>query len=196
MKSNRVTKERHKALIEDYVAQLEQADTDKVRATSGSDAVTTLSLDAVRLPPPATPGAGALGDDVYNAAGPMTEDMEMLLREQATLEAVSQRMPSVDLLHFACHASGDRLVMAGGEQLHMAQIYEMRLRARVVVLSGCSTGRGQIQSEGILGVSRAFLAAGAESVVVALWNLFDASANHVMQSFYRELLAGRSCPHP
>ena len=69
MKSNRVTKERHKALIEDYVAQLEQADTDKVRATSGSDAVTTLSLDAVRLPPPATPGAGALGDDVYNAAG-------------------------------------------------------------------------------------------------------------------------------
>ena len=64
MKSNRVTKERHKALIEDYVAQLEQADTDKVRATSGSDAVTTLSLDAVRLPPPATPGAGALGDDV------------------------------------------------------------------------------------------------------------------------------------
>ena len=68
MKSNRVTKERQKALIEDYVAQLEQADTDKVRATSGSDAVTTLSLDAVRLPPPATPGAGALGDDVYNAA--------------------------------------------------------------------------------------------------------------------------------
>ena len=81
MKSNRVTKERHKALIEDYVAQLEQADTDKVRATSGSDAVTTLSLDAVRLPPPATPGAGALGDDVYNAAGPMTEDISLHNRD-------------------------------------------------------------------------------------------------------------------
>ena len=100
MKSNRVTKERHKALIEDYVAQLEQADTDKVRAASGSDAVTTLSLDAVRLPPPATPGAGALGDDVYNAAGPMTEDMEMLLREldrdadsiEATIDSERRRL--------------------------------------------------------------------------------------------------------
>ncbi len=64
---------------------------------------------------------------------------------------------------------------------------------QLVVLSACDTGRGDIQlGQGVYGLRRAFLIAGAETVVMSLWKLNDDTTRHLMEAFYSNLLAGQS----
>ena len=62
------------------------------------------------------------------------------------------------------------------------------LNAEMIVLSACETGVGDIRGEGVVGLSRALIAAGVPSVVVSLWNVEDESTSLLMQSFYQNLL--------
>jgi CHAT domain-containing protein/predicted negative regulator of RcsB-dependent stress response len=72
--------------------------------------------------------------------------------------------------------------------LEVSEISELDLDCDLVVLSACQTGHGQLLSgEGIVGLSRAFLYAGARSVVVSLWNVSDISTAQLMKSFYQHL---------
>ncbi len=66
-------------------------------------------------------------------------------------------------------------------------IVDMDLQAALVVLSACNTGRGRITGDGVVGLSRAFLVAGAPSVVVSLWQVPDMPTALLMTEFYREL---------
>jgi CHAT domain-containing protein len=69
----------------------------------------------------------------------------------------------------------------------------VRLEAELVTLSACQTGLGvPLAGEGSLGLTRAFLHAGARSVVSSLWRVADESTAVLMTRFYRELRAGRS----
>jgi CHAT domain-containing protein len=62
---------------------------------------------------------------------------------------------------------------------------------QLVVLSACDTGRGDIQlGEGVYGLRRAFLAAGAETVVTSLWKVSDQVTKELMEGYYRHLLEG------
>eukprot|EP00961_Rhodomonas_salina_P202076 2725608-Rhodomonas_salina.1 len=61
-----------------------------------------------------------------------------------------------------------------------------------VVLSACDTARGVIQEEGVVGLARAFLAAGAGAVLVALWKVDDHSTALFMRELYSSLLNGCS----
>jgi len=62
---------------------------------------------------------------------------------------------------------------------------------QLVVLSACDTGRGEISlGEGVYGLRRAFLVAGAETLVTSLWKVNDATTHQLMASYYRHLLAG------
>ena len=61
------------------------------------------------------------------------------------------------------------------------------MQARLVVLCCCHTGRGEISSEGVIGITRAFLAAGARSVLAALWPINDYATKVFMEKFYKEL---------
>lgn len=71
----------------------------------------------------------------------------------------------------------------------------MDLHADLVVLSACSTGQGRIAAEGLLGLSRAFLLAGAPTVIVSLWNIpDDNSTAELMRRFYRALRRAHSSP--
>ncbi len=111
-------------------------------------------------------------------------------------------------LHFAVHGYLDRempmrsgLVLASaagdGEDglLQASEIARLRLRADVVTLSACETGLGQIlDAEGVLGLSRAFLHAGARGVVVSLWNVNDAASAELMRVFYGHLKKGVAGP--
>jgi CHAT domain-containing protein len=70
-------------------------------------------------------------------------------------------------------------------------IADLDIDSDLVVLSACQTGRGQLlRGEGLLGLTRAFLYAGARSVVVSLWKVSDVATTDFMKLFYRHLGAG------
>ena len=73
--------------------------------------------------------------------------------------------------------------------LRMHEIYNLHLPADLVVLSACQTALGrEIRGEGLVGVTRGFMYAGARSVVASLWQVDDESTAELMKRFYRGML--------
>jgi CHAT domain-containing protein/Tfp pilus assembly protein PilF len=73
--------------------------------------------------------------------------------------------------------------------LRVGDIYNTRLSADLVVLSACQTGLGkEVRGEGLMGLTRAFLYAGAPRVVVSLWNVNDRATADLMAALYRRML--------
>ena len=132
--------------------------------------------------------------------------VQPLLGEQATKQAVLERIQSVSLVHFAAHGDAERGDIAlaptatiatqvpdeNDYLLTMSDISRVQLRAKLVVLSCCHSGRGQIRAEGVVGIARAFLGSGARSVLVARWALDDKATGHFMRCFYKHLADGES----
>ena len=131
--------------------------------------------------------------------------VQPLLGEQATKQAVLERINSVSLIHFAAHGDAERGEIALSPLrstnrtpkekeylLTMSDISQVQLRAKLVVLSCCHSGKGQIGVEGVVGIARAFLGSGARSVLVALWALEDSATEQLMNSFYDHLARGES----
>ena len=61
------------------------------------------------------------------------------------------------------------------------------VKARLVVLCCCHTGQGKVTSKGVIGITRAFLAAGARSVLATQWPINDTATKEFMEKFYEEL---------
>ena len=76
----------------------------------------------------------------------------------------------------------------------MSDITQVQLRAKLVVLSCCHSGTGQIRAEGVVGIARAFLGSGARSVLVALWAraISDIATERLMCRFCEHLVRGES----
>jgi CHAT domain-containing protein len=73
--------------------------------------------------------------------------------------------------------------------LRMQEIYNLNLPAELVVLSACQTGLGkEIKGEGLVGLTRGFMYAGAQRVVASLWKVDDFATAQLMKSFYRGML--------
>lgn len=73
--------------------------------------------------------------------------------------------------------------------LRANDIYNLKLPAELVVLSACQTGLGkEIKGEGLVGLTRGFMYAGAARVVVSLWNVNDKATAELMTKFYRRML--------
>ncbi|MEM0978690.1 MAG: tetratricopeptide repeat protein [Cyanobacteria bacterium P01_H01_bin.58] len=133
-----------------------------------------------------------------------------LIGTDATEATVKQQLASADLIHLATHGlleygdpreTGTRdvpgaiaLAPGSGEDglLTSAEILQMDLQADLVVLSACDTGRGRITGDGVVGLSRSFIAAGVPSVVVSLWAVPDAPTADLMTEFYRQLDQGQT----
>ena len=126
--------------------------------------------------------------------------------DQATESAVKgQKLGDFAVFHFAVHAFADpkfperaALVLLNdpttGEDglLQPREIAQFRLNASVVVLSACDTAVGPtLGQEGVLNIARAFLLAGARSVITTLWAVSDATATAVMRRFYENLAGGQ-----
>ncbi|MFN2531676.1 MAG: CHAT domain-containing protein [Pyrinomonadaceae bacterium] len=79
--------------------------------------------------------------------------------------------------------------------LRTLDIYNLKLPAELVVLSACETGLGkEIRGEGLDGLTRGFMYAGARRVVVSLWNVNDKATADLMARFYRGMLREKKTP--
>ena len=125
---------------------------------------------------------------------------------QATKREVLKRLSSVSLVHFAAHGCPetgqialtpdlDRISTVPTEKedyiLTIRDVLNVQLRAKLVVLSCCHSGRGEIKAEGVVGIARAFMGAGARSVVVSLWAIDDEATLQFMNCFYQHLAEGK-----
>jgi CHAT domain-containing protein len=80
--------------------------------------------------------------------------------------------------------------------LHTLEILAMPIDSRLVVLSACESARGRIgRGEGVVGLSRAFIAAGASSVVASQWAVPDESTSILMMEFYRQMVKKKKPAH-
>jgi len=139
------------------------------------------------------------------AFAPVSERSEALGRKASRAAVLSGALRDYRFLHFATHGSfaatdpgGGQLVLAQidprGQQepngfLHLADIYELDLRADLVVLSACQSALGrEVRGEGMMGMTRGFFYAGAERVLVSLWNVNDRVTVELMRHFYRGIL--------
>ena len=130
-----------------------------------------------------------------------------LVEKKATKQAVLERISSVSLIHFAAHGNAERGEIAlspiptpnsqnaipkEAYMLTMADVSRVKVRAKLVVLSCCHSGSGEIRAEGVIGIARAFLGSGARSVLVALWAIPDSATEKLMSRFYEHLIEGES----
>lgn len=74
--------------------------------------------------------------------------------------------------------------------IHAIDILQLKLDSELVVLSACSTGRGKITGDGVVGLSRCFILAGVPSIIVSLWNMGAIAAKLLMTEFYQNLARG------
>src|SRR5262249_39252912 len=126
---------------------------------------------------------------------------ELLLGEQASASALRALGPSVDLLHIATHGtyrqdnpmfSGIRL---GDGYLYLYDLYQMRIPARLVTLSGCATGMNVIaEGDELLGLQRGLFCAGASTLLLSLWDVHDETTSELMRSFYAHLMRSGHMP--
>ncbi|PFX26543.1 Tetratricopeptide repeat protein 28 [Stylophora pistillata] len=127
-------------------------------------------------------------------------NVQPLTGKEATKEAVLQKIHSVSLIHIAAHGEEEKgniaLAPSNREKddflLTMVDISAVRLRAKLVVLSCCHSGKGHIKGEGVVGIARAFLGSGARSVLASLWAMDDEETMEFMKQFCEHLVDGKS----
>ena len=132
-------------------------------------------------------------------------NIEPLIGKNATKDQVLSGLQSVSLVHIAAHGhveTGEIILSPNNASskkpeeedflLSMADVLNAKLNAQLVVLSSCYTGRGKIKAEGVVGIARSFLAAGARAVITSLWEISDEATLVFMKHFYEQLMAGQS----
>ncbi len=153
-------------------------------------------------------GNPSLGDEAYDLRFAEREAKEIArvypksavyLKTEATKPRAVSLSPDYDILHFAVHGEFDQddplssglLLAAGGKgegKLKASEIFSLSLKADMVVLSACETGLGKVTNgDEIIGLTRAFIYAGAPSVVTTLWKVNDRASYELVQEFYTNL---------
>jgi CHAT domain-containing protein/Tfp pilus assembly protein PilF len=123
----------------------------------------------------------------------------LLIGDQARKEFLLASTYGYSILHLACHGMFradnpmfSALKFSDG-WLTAAEAAQMRLNSSLVTLSACESGRSRVyMGEEVIGLPRAFLGAGAASVLVSLWVVPDSTTAVLMDSWYEQLLAGKT----
>ena len=132
-----------------------------------------------------------------------------IIGDSATEPKIKEALSSARLIHLATHGffnetnplEGSLAFAPTGDSpngdgfLTAKEILDSQLSADLVVLSACDTGRGRITGDGVVGLSRSFLAAGVPSVMVSLWQVPDEATSALMLSFYQQRLTGDDNAH-
>jgi DNA polymerase III delta prime subunit len=167
---------------------------------SASSAADFFDLDAVTFPQ--LPGS----EQEVQSIGNIISGSKEILLEAAATETAFKALPleSFRIVHLAVHGIAnaqfpDRAALILGTSptssddglLQVREIRDLPLRADLVVLSACETGSGKLLGEeGIASLERAFLLAGAKSVVASLWTADDIFTITLMKRFYAHLASG------
>ncbi len=167
---------------------------------------------------PAMPLTGTLNNDTIDLpALPGTIDevnyirkkikSDLFTREEATERNFRQYAAEYQILHLATHtlindsvplfsklafSPGNADSLDNDGWLNTSDIYNLKLNAKMVVLSACRSGGGKLlQGEGIMSLARSFFYAGCPSVVLSLWEVEDRSGTEIMKTFYQNLRYGK-----
>jgi CHAT domain-containing protein/tetratricopeptide (TPR) repeat protein len=139
-----------------------------------------------------------------SALVPERERMQALDFQASRKTALGPELDEYRIVHFATHGmlnnihpelSGIVLSLVDKEGkpqdgfLRLQDIYNLKLSAELVVLSACQTGLGkEIKGEGLIGLTRGFMYAGAPRVVASLWKVDDRATSELMKRFYQGML--------
>lgn len=138
------------------------------------------------------------------AAAPAGQAMEAVDFDASRATATSEELSQYRIIHFATHGllnsehpelSGmvfslvDRHGKSQNGFLRLHEVYNLNLPADLVVLSACQTGLGKdVKGEGLVGLTRGFMYAGAARVVASLWQVDDSATAELMKRFYAKML--------
>jgi CHAT domain-containing protein len=136
----------------------------------------------------------------------------------ATDNVLKNDGPGCRILHIATHGHFRQdsplfsSIRMGSSFLSLYDLYQLRLPVELVTLSGCATGMNVVAAgDEMIGLARGLFQAGAQSLLLSLWDAHDASTAELMQAFYGGLQQGLSkaaalkramieirerCPHP
>ena len=148
--------------------------------------------------------------DAIVAAAPAGMAIKKTGFEASRAAALAPALAQYRIIHFATHGIFDNedpglsgLILSLYDEQGKAQdgflrlhdIYSLQLPAELVVLSACSTALGkQVKGEGLTGMVRGFLYAGARRVVASLWKVDDEATGELMRRFYVGMLQGKRSP--
>ena len=154
----------------------------------------------------ALPNLPGSKEEVVSVADIVRDGSELLLEQQATESAFkAEPLRDFRMIHLAVHGIADKqfpdraaLVLGTSPTsqedglLQVREIRDLSLRADLVTLSACDTGNGRLLGqEGIASLERAFLLAGAKSVLASLWTADDIFTTALMKRFYQHLVDGQ-----
>ncbi|NER78784.1 MAG: CHAT domain-containing protein [Leptolyngbya sp. SIO1D8] len=163
----------------------------------------TSGTDSALSPLQPLPGAEAEAEEIARLF-----QTDAIIGHAATESVIASQMQTADVIHLATHGlldyvdTRDRIPVLGAIALAPSEtadglltareISQLSLKAQLVVLSACDTGLGEVTGDGVVGLSRSLIAAGADSTVVSLWAVPDAATADLMTAFYTELQQGQN----
>jgi CHAT domain-containing protein/Flp pilus assembly protein TadD len=175
---------------------------DQVKLPSDSERLKSRGFSFERLP-----GTATEVQTIASLLKEQKEPVDVRLGVKATkTELLDTDLSRFRFVHFATHGvlpvdtsiQEPSLVLSydGVKPEHMflsmSEILDLKLQSESVVLSACNTGSGKIsRAEGVMSLGRAFLAAGAASVTVSLWQVADESTAMLMARYYKGLLENK-----
>jgi CHAT domain-containing protein/Tfp pilus assembly protein PilF len=120
-----------------------------------------------------------------------------MINSNATKAHVLAQCKDKDVIHFSCHGVYDpsdplasHLILFD-DNLTAKEVFDLRLNSEIVTLAGCETGRSKnVLGDELFGLPRAFLYAGAPSVIASLWEVYSEPTNILMSEFYTALKKG------
>ena len=119
---------------------------------------------------------------------------QLLRDQQATVEALRSKVPGCSVLHLACHGMFRvdnpmfSSLKVGDGWLAASDVIQLDLAGALVTLSACESGRNEVYAgDELMGLTRAFLGAGATTLVASLWLVQDETTARLMEEWYEHL---------
>jgi CHAT domain-containing protein len=128
-------------------------------------------------------------------------DAELIVGEGATAQVLREQGLHTRLIHIATHGRFRQdnpmfsAIRLGDAYLNLYDLYQLKLNAELVTLSGCATGMNVVTAgDELLGLIRGLLYAGAQSLLLTLWDVHDQTTAEFMECFYRRVQDGSGKP--